>query len=164
MMVITDGRDLWMYCCDGLRLHDTPIFIAIGSVIQLILRLLLQHFRRLQCSYYWWKGFMKCAVALASCGMIYIPVFMMISSVIQVILRLLPQHLERLQCWYYWGEGFMKYTIEMATGSMLYIPCFMKINTVVKKLLGIHVQTDGHARTHTWTARWSHKHTSVFSK
>jgi hypothetical protein len=50
---------------------DIPIFRTIISGIEVLLRLLLKQFERLQCCYYWWKEFIWCAVEMASGGMIY---------------------------------------------------------------------------------------------
>jgi hypothetical protein len=47
--------------------------------IQVILGLLPEEFKRRQCWYYWWEGFMKYT------NVIHIPSFVMISSGIQVI-------------------------------------------------------------------------------
>jgi hypothetical protein len=49
-----------------------PSFMAIGCGIQVILRLQPPQFERLQCWYYCWEGFMKCAAMMASGGVIYI--------------------------------------------------------------------------------------------
>jgi hypothetical protein len=40
-------------------------------------------FERLQCLYYWWEEFMKCAVEMASGDMIYTPSSIKIGSDIQ---------------------------------------------------------------------------------
>jgi hypothetical protein len=66
-----------------------PSFMTIGLGIEVMIRLLPQHFERLQCWYYWLVGQVKYAIEIVSGGMIYTPI-LMISSDIQVILKLLP--------------------------------------------------------------------------
>jgi hypothetical protein len=61
---------------------------------------------------------MKCAIEIASDGMMYIPSFMKIGSGIQAILRLLPRQSERLQYWKYQWEGLMMHTAEMTSDGM----------------------------------------------
>jgi hypothetical protein len=46
-------------------------FVKFGSGIQVILRLWPQQFHWLQYLYYWWYGFMKCTVYMASGGITY---------------------------------------------------------------------------------------------
>jgi hypothetical protein len=57
-----------------------PSFMTIGFGIQVLLRLLLEQFERLQCWYYSWEGFMKYAVEMDSDAMIYLPSSIKIGS------------------------------------------------------------------------------------
>jgi hypothetical protein len=50
-------------------------------------------FERLQCWCYWWKGFMKYAIKMASCGILYIPSSLKIGTGVQAILRLCLRNL-----------------------------------------------------------------------
>jgi hypothetical protein len=64
-----------------------PSFMKIGSAIEIISRLLPKEFDRVQCWYYWWKGFINYTTEMVSCGMIYIFSFMKIETGVQAILR-----------------------------------------------------------------------------
>jgi hypothetical protein len=62
--------------------HDIyiPSFMKIDTVVKVILRFCIRNLRGLNVGYYWWEGFMKCAVEMDSAGMIYVPSSMMIGS------------------------------------------------------------------------------------
>jgi hypothetical protein len=120
---ITDGRDLRSTPLRWPQWHDIRTKFRYdrwshsGNVKVIKIP---QQFDRLQCWYYWWEGFMKYAVEMASDSMIYIVSFLTLDSGIQVILRLLPLQFERLQCWYYWWERFKKYTVAVASCGYTY--------------------------------------------
>jgi hypothetical protein len=63
-----------------------PSFVTIGSGIQVILRFLRQQFGRLQYCYYWWEGFIKCIIEMASFGMMYVPSFIKTCEGVQAVL------------------------------------------------------------------------------
>jgi hypothetical protein len=63
-----------------------PSLMAIGSDVQVILRLLPQLFESLQCWYNWWEGFVKYAVEMASGGMVFVRNFIKIGAGIQKLL------------------------------------------------------------------------------
>jgi hypothetical protein len=110
---------------DGLRWHDIciPSPMAIGSGIQVILRVLPQQFERLWYWYYWWEGLHKYAVEMASGGMMYtyIPSFVKISTGVQAILRYVPEMWETAvlilliggNCDVRRWDGFMWHDIHM---------------------------------------------------
>jgi hypothetical protein len=56
----------------GMIYEYIPSFMTTGSGIQVILRLLTQQFERHRCWYYWWEGFMKCSVEMASGGVTHL--------------------------------------------------------------------------------------------
>jgi hypothetical protein len=100
VLVSLTGRIYDIYLWDDLRWHDKyiPSFMTIVSGIQVILRIFPQQLERLQCWYYWWRGFLKYAADIISGGMMYehIPSLMTIGSGIRAILSALPQQFERL--------------------------------------------------------------------
>jgi hypothetical protein len=107
---ITDRSDLWSTRFRWYDIHTK--FYKDRTNIQVILRLLLQQFERLQCWYYWWEGLTKYTTQMAADGMICIPNLIINGSGIKVILRLLSQQFKRLHCWYYWWERFTKYVLR----------------------------------------------------
>jgi hypothetical protein len=114
---------------------------------------------RLQCWYYWWREFKKCAIEMASGGMIYVRSCVMIRSGIQGILLL--YYINDMRCC---SVGvnllqiFMKYVAEMASGGMICVSVFTKIGTSVQ----IWKDTHTHTHTHTHTPKWSHKPAFIF--
>jgi hypothetical protein len=61
---ITDGRDLWVYRCNGMVY--IPRFMKTGSDIHVVLRLLPRQFERLQCWYYLWEGLLMYVIEMTS--------------------------------------------------------------------------------------------------
>jgi hypothetical protein len=74
-------------------------FTKIGFGIQITFRLLPLRSERLQCSYYYWEGFMVDAVAMASGGMIY---------TYQVSLTALCCHALDADLWQYFVNFFLR--------------------------------------------------------
>jgi hypothetical protein len=64
----------------------------LDSGIQVILRLLLKQFERLQYLYYQWVGFMKYTIEMASGSMMSIPSFIKINIGIQKLLEVIHIH------------------------------------------------------------------------
>jgi hypothetical protein len=86
LLTVVSGRYLWGMLLKS-ALYITvfvPSFVTIGSGIQAILRITCQQFERLQYWYYWWEGFMKYAIEMTACGMIYTPSFIKMSSGVQI--------------------------------------------------------------------------------
>jgi hypothetical protein len=83
---ITDERDYEVSCLDDFRWYDMHVtFYDHQFIIQVILKLLPQHFERLQCLYYW-KVFMKYTIQMISGSMIHLLSFIKIGSGVQKLL------------------------------------------------------------------------------
>jgi hypothetical protein len=131
-----------------------PSLMTTSSGIRVTLRVLPQQFDRLQCWYYWWDGFKKYAIEMASSGMIHtyqVPwrLLWALSNI-----KVLPQTSDRLQCWYCWCKGNAQ---ELGWWDGL--RCHTKFH---KDWFRQSKVVNGGGFTQT--ARWSHKPTSIFSQ
>jgi hypothetical protein len=90
VLVLLMGVTYEIHSSDGFKCRDIVIkFREDWMDIQIILRLLPEQFKRLQCWCYLWEGFMTYAVEMVAGGVKCMQSFMMISLGIQVILSLI---------------------------------------------------------------------------